>query len=131
MFNIYCIGAGVLGLLLGYVFAWSSKASDPKPSGNEIAGLLGTVLGGAALQLLNQIDCPERLPIYIIGVALGYLLYLVLLNFKWPLVQHLVDQHGLRQSPLLPWRAKDPCCNCHQAPDPNNHPNNPNQPPRN
>lgn len=111
-FSIACIGAGVLGLLLGWVFAWSTRR--PEPTGQEVAALVSTVLGGAILQLLNQIDCPERLPIYIIGVAVGYALYLIVLRRNFARINHFMQNHGTSRAPLLPWtiwRQKDPCCN--------------------
>jgi hypothetical protein len=107
--NLYCIGATVLGLMLGYAFAYSAR--QQQPNGNEVAALFGTVLGGTALSLLKQFDqCADALPLYVIGVAAGYLGYVFLLKQNWTLVQHLFNQHGLTHTPLLPSLAKDPCC---------------------
>ena len=108
-FNLWCIGAAVLGLFLGYMFAYSAR--QQQPSGNEIAALFATVLGGSALTLINQFQqCAEALPLYVIGVAIGYVLYVFVLKRYWPLVQHLQEQHSLGKPPLAPWLAKDPCC---------------------
>lgn len=115
VFNIACIGAGALGLLLGYVFAWSTRR--PEPNGTEVASLVSTVLGGTVLQLLNQIDCQDRLAIYIIGVAVGYALYLIVLQRSWTRVDHFIQHHGMRRAPLAPWtlwRNQDPCCCGHK-----------------
>lgn len=108
---IWCIGAFVLGALLGYVFAYSTR--QQQPNANEIAALLGTVLGGAALSLIQQFKaCPEALPLYVIGAAIGYVLYTIFLKRSWTAVQHLISAHGLQRPPLLPWLAKDPCHSC-------------------
>jgi hypothetical protein len=107
----YCIGAGVFGLLMGYLFAWSSR--QVQPTGNEVAALVSTVLGGTVLSVLNQIDCAARLPIYMIGVAAGYALYIFLLSRNWARVQHFIVNHGLQHTPFIPssiWRMADPCC---------------------
>jgi hypothetical protein len=108
--NLYCVGAAVLGVLLGYAFAYSAR--QQQPNANEVAALLGTVLGGSALSLVSKFDqCADAFPLYVIGVAVGYLLYLLALKGNWTLVQHLFLKHGLQRSPLIPWRASDPCCN--------------------
>jgi hypothetical protein len=107
--NIWCIGAAVLGLFLGYMFAYSAR--QQQPSGNEIAALFATVLGGSALTLINQFQqCADALPLYVIGVAIGYVLYVFVLKRNWALVQHLQEHHSLEKPPLAPWLAKDPCC---------------------
>jgi hypothetical protein len=106
--NIYCIGAGVFGLLMGYTFAWSSRKTTP--NGNEVASLLATVLGGTVLTILDQIDCPERLPIYIIGAAAGYLIYVLLLARN-------LNSNGLilkqdQQPPYFFWHELRHCAGC-------------------
>lgn len=108
-FNLYCVAAVVLGLLLGYLFAYSGR--QQQPNANEIAGLLGTVLGGGALSLIEQFkQCGDALALYVIGVAVGYALYVFVLQRNWSLVEHLQSAHGLKRAPLLPWLASDPCC---------------------
>ncbi len=106
--NIWCIGALALGLLAGYLFAYSSR--QDKPNGNELAALFGTVLGGTALNLIDKFkECPGALPLYVIGVAVGYVVYVGLLQIKWPLVEHLRAKHGFTRLPLFPRNAIDPC----------------------
>lgn len=106
--NVWCVGAVALGLLAGYLFAYSSR--QEKPTGTELAGLFGTVLGGTALTLINKFsECAEALPLYVVGIAVGYLLYILLLRMNWPVVEHLKTVHGADHVPLLPRRSSDPC----------------------
>lgn len=108
-FNIWCIAAAVLGLFAGYMFAYSARAE--KPSGNEIAALFGTVLGGGTLALFDRFqDCHDALPLYVICVAVGYVLYVFVLHRNWALIEHLRERHMLAHPPLAPWMVADPCC---------------------
>jgi hypothetical protein len=112
--NFWCIGAAALGLLAGYLFAYSSRKEQP--NGGELAALFGTVLGGASLQLLDKFSqCAEAFPLYVIGVTVGYLVYVVILQIKWPLVQHLKANHALTHVPLLPRNSLDPCSRRHET----------------
>lgn len=125
--NFWCVGAAAVGLLAGYLFAYSSR--QEQPSGNELAALFGTVLGGAGLQLITKFaDCADAFPLYVIGVTVGYLLYVVILQIKWPLVAHLKAMHGLTHVPLVPRNGLDPCTRPHEAANcpcaQHNHPNN-------
>lgn len=125
--NIWCIGAAALGLLAGYLFAYSSR--QEKPTGTELAALFGTVLGGTALTLIDKFkECAAALPVYVIGVTIGYLAYILLLRMNWAVVEHLKARHGYTQAPLFPRTAADPCsrnfsnscdCRCHTPTDTN------------
>jgi hypothetical protein len=76
-------------MLMGYIFAWSTWRNEP--NGSDVAGSLGTVLGGAVLQFLERLGpCEEKMALYIIGLVVGYIVYLIILKFNgadklsWP-----------------------------------------------
>lgn len=107
--NLWCISAAVLGLFAGYIFAYSARSE--KPNGNEIAALFGMVLGGSTLTLLDKfVDCHDALPLYVIGVAVGYVMYVFVLRRNWALIEHLRTHHMLEHPPIAPWAVADPCC---------------------
>ncbi|MGH9553290.1 MAG: hypothetical protein ACRD3W_28170 [Terriglobales bacterium] len=108
-FNWYCIAAGAFGLLMGYVFAYSSR--NAQPNGSEVASLLGTVLGGTATSFLANLHCDQALPIYIIGVAAGYLVYVFLLAQNWAKVQINMNMAGTKRPPLFFWHELKHCPN--------------------
>ena len=103
MFDIYCIAAGVLGLFLGYIFAWSTR--NQQPSATEFTTLFSTLLSGTVITLLGQLQCPYVLPIYIIGAVLGYIIYLILLYFHWTSVSGAMSRGELAKPPFFPWNA--------------------------
>lgn len=99
---------------MGYIFGWATRRSEP--SSTDFAAILGIILGGTALNVINQIDCPEKLPLYLIGIAVGYVLYLVVLKSAFEAVRHHVERHGLQRMPLFPWTLSRPCCErCHRC----------------
>ncbi|MGH9554124.1 MAG: hypothetical protein ACRD3W_32400 [Terriglobales bacterium] len=106
-FNWYCIAAGAFGLLMGYVFAYASRTTAP--NGNEVASLLGTVLGGTATSFLANLHCDQALPIYVIGVAVGYLVYVFLLAQNWTKLQIVPALSTAQRPPLFFWHELRKC----------------------
>lgn len=100
MIYLYLVGAGVFGMLMGYFFGWSVK--EVQPNANEVSILLSTVLGGTVLSLLNLFNTAAALPIYIIGVAVGLVIYFVLLKFNWPSVSSAMATGSISRPPVLP-----------------------------
>jgi hypothetical protein len=109
MLNIACVGSAVFGLFMGYIFAWTTRRNEP--SGTDVAGLLATIFSGTLIQMVDRLECADRLPLYLIGVAVGYAIYLLLLKLSWPAVRHSYEVHGEKPSPLFPFLVKGPCTN--------------------
>lgn len=111
-FNVYCIAAAAFGLLMGYIFAWSTRRNEP--NGTDIAGVLGTVLGGTILQFLDRLGgCEEKFALYLIGLVIGYVIYLVLLKSNYPRVRAAYEAKTMEPSPFFPWLVRGACqCNC-------------------
>jgi xanthosine utilization system XapX-like protein len=105
--NVGCVGAVVFGLFIGYVFAWSTRRNEP--NGTDVAGLLGIILGGTLLQVVDKIHCENALPLYLIGMAVGYVIYIILLKVNWPAVKHSYDIHGQNPSPFFPFLVRGTC----------------------
>lgn len=105
--NVACVGSVIFGLFIGYIFAWSTRRNEP--NGSDVAGLLGTILGGTILQMVDKLHCDEGLPLYLIGLAVGYVLYIFLLKMNWPNVKHAYESHGVTPSPLFPWTMRGAC----------------------
>lgn len=99
--DIYCLGAAALGLLLGYVFSWSLR--KPEPQDTEIATLVSTVFSGVIMQMLGKLECKEALPIYMIGVTVGFAIYLIAFRKKWPAIKQALADRRLNNPPLFPW----------------------------
>jgi len=108
MLNVYCIAAIAFGLLMGYVLAWSTRRNEP--NGTDVAGLLGTVLGFTIIEFLTRLKCDEGFALYLIGLVVGYVLYLILLKFNWPKVKAGYDRGVLKPAPFFPWIVP---CECH------------------
>jgi hypothetical protein len=107
MFSIFTIGAAAFGALMGYVFGWSSKSQTP--SGGEVASLVGTLFGGSVLTTLQQFNSQYALPAYCIGVAAGYTLYIVLVQFNLTKIAESMSRGVITRNPLFPWRLERPC----------------------
>lgn len=115
MLNVYCIAAVAFGLLMGYIFAWSTRRNEP--NGSDVAGLLGTVLGGTILQFLDRLGpCEEKMALYIIGLVVGYVIYLILLKLNYPRVAKAYELKTISPSPLFPWLVRDKACSCSDKP---------------
>jgi len=100
VFNIFCIGAGVLGALLGYFFGYTTR--NQQPSTTEFTTLFSTVLGGTVLTLLGQFQCADVLPVYVIGVAVGYVIYIGLVALHWNAIAGSMEEGSLSRVPLFP-----------------------------
>ncbi len=105
--NIFCIGAGALGLMLGYILSWSTRRQEP--SAIDAAALIGTAFGGTILTVVDKLNCPQALPIYIIGLGIGFSLYLIALRYHWTKVLQLINEGKLKNPPVFPWLRK---CHC-------------------
>lgn len=105
--NVACVGSVVFGLFIGYIFAWSTRRNEP--NGTDIAGLLGTILGGTLLQIIDRLKCENGLALYLIGLAAGYVIYLILLKINWPSVKHSYEAHGDKPSPFFPFLVRGSC----------------------
>lgn len=105
--NVACVGSVIFGLFIGYIFAWSTRRNEP--NGSDVAGLLGTILGGTILQMVDKLHCEDGLPLYLIGLAVGYVLYIFLLKMSWPAVKHAYETHGVAPSPLFPFLVPRGC----------------------
>lgn len=115
MLNVYCIAAAAFGLLMGYVFAWSTRRNEP--NGSDVAGLLGTVLGGTVLQFLDRLHCEEKMALYIIGLVVGYIVYLLILKLNYRNVSRAYEMKAISPSPLFPWLVRDNhACSCPDKP---------------
>lgn len=89
--------------MLGYLFGWTTR--NQQPSATEFTTLFSTILGGTVLTLLGQLQCPYVLPVYIIGVVAGYVIYLVLLHFHWNTILVGMNRGTISRPPLLPWNV--------------------------
>lgn len=108
--NVYCIAAAAFGLLMGYIFAWSTRRNEP--NGTDIAGILGIVLGGTVLQFLDRLGgCEEKFALYLIGLVAGYVVYLILLKANYPHVRKAYEAKSMEPSPFFPWLVRG-ACNC-------------------
>ena len=99
--NIYCLGAAFFGLLLGYVFSWSLRKSEPQDT--EVATLISTVFGGVIMETLGKLECKASLPIFMIGVTVGFVIYLIALRMKWPTIKQALADRRIANPPLFPW----------------------------
>ncbi len=106
-FSLPTIGAVAFGLLMGYVFAWTSKTQTP--NGGEVASLIGTVFGGAAISTIQQFQSANALPAYCIGAAAGFALYIVLVQFNLTKINESMSRGVITRNPLFPWRLERPC----------------------
>jgi hypothetical protein len=107
MLNLACAGSAIFGLFIGYIFAWSTRRNEP--NGSDVAGLLGIILGGTLLQIIDRLHCENGLALYLIGLAIGYVVYIALLKFNFPAVKHAYEAHGVQPSPLFPWIVRGTC----------------------
>ena len=111
--NLYCFTAAILGLFLGYVFAHSSR--QQQPNGNEIAALFGTVLGGGALNMIEQFrECHNAFALYVLGVVIGYIIFVFILKRNWVAVERFMVENSTKQVPFFPWRIKHVCVCQHE-----------------
>lgn len=109
---VYCGSAALLGMILGYSFNWAIRKGQP--GAYDVASLVSVILGGTTIDVLGRIHCPEALSYYLIGLAVGFVAYLILLSRNWPTVMWLM-QHGVLQSPpLFPRHKCTPCGNNHE-----------------
>ena len=99
--NIYCLGAACLGLMLGYVFSWSLR--KPEPQDTEVATLVSTVFSGVIMEMVGKLECKEALPIYMIGVTVGFVIYLIAFRKKWALIKQAQADRRMVNPPLFPW----------------------------
>jgi len=99
--NLFCLGAACLGLMLGYVFSWSLRKQEPQDT--EVATLTSTVFSGVIMETIGKLECKEALPIYIIGVAAGFVIYLIAFRMKWPQIKQALADRQMVNPPLFPW----------------------------
>lgn len=115
MLNVYCVAAALFGVLIGYVFAWSTRRNEPNAM--DVAGLLATIVGGSIITMLSDLQCPERTALYLIGLVIGYVVYLIVLKYNYREIDAAYRRGDLQPSPLFPWRVKQlvesaPCDCC-------------------
>ena len=100
-FNIFCAGAACLGILLGYLFSWSLRKSEPQDT--EVATLVSTVFSGTIMETIGKLQCKEALPIFMIGVVAGFVIYLIALRMKWAVIKQALQDRRISSPPLFPW----------------------------
>ncbi|MCA9802044.1 MAG: hypothetical protein KC777_08665 [Cyanobacteria bacterium HKST-UBA02] len=105
MFTVSCLAAAAAGATLGYVFSWSVRTQ--KPSMTELSSLIATILGGSAISTITRLNCPESLTYYILGVAAGFFIYLLMAIFNW----NYFPRNAIGQTvpPLFPFHHVSRC----------------------
>jgi lysozyme len=104
MLSISCLAAGLFGVLMGYVFAWSTRRNEPNAI--DVAGLIATIAGGTVVSSLSELNCPERLSLYLIGMVVGYLVYLIVLKLNYREIEAAYKRGELAPSPFFPWLVR-------------------------
>ena len=129
MFIVSCMAAGAVGLVLGYVFSWTVRSS--KPGIGEIGSLIAVILGGTVTPSLPIMQCSSAMTFYLIGLAAGFFLYILMVRFNW---EHFPkNASGGAEMPLFPFHHASKCgiagrkrlttstrkktvsCNCHPS----------------
>ena len=80
---VWCVAAGALGLVMGFVLHLSLR-TNPKLDAKQVSSLVGIVVGGTVLALVGRlVACPEALAWYLIGFAIGFFLYAIAYWRNW------------------------------------------------
>lgn len=98
---VFCVAAGVLGLVLGYTLNWALR-HNPQPDAREVIALIGMVAGGVVIQLVKDdvFDCTSGLAWYLIGVGAGFFFYTLALWKGWERIKTLMEQGKLKGTPF-------------------------------
>lgn len=106
MLVLSCLAAGAIGLVLGYVFSWSVRTT--KPGVGEIGSLIATILGGAITPSLPITNCENSMTFYLLGLAVGFFLYILMVRFNW---EHFPKNAcgGATRLPLFPFHHSSKC----------------------
>ena len=103
--SVFCIAAGVLGAVLGYILNWALR-HNPKPDATEIIALIGMIAGGIVVQLIkdNLLQCPGAVAWYLIGVGVGFFIYSLALWVGWEKIKTEVSEGKLDGLPFSPFK---------------------------
>ncbi|MBZ0188027.1 MAG: hypothetical protein K8F91_17400 [Candidatus Obscuribacterales bacterium] len=105
MFSLPCVASIAIGLVFGYIFSWSVRST--KPSIAEIGSLIATLLGGTVASTIGQLQCDNSLTFYLLGLAAGFFLYILMVIFNW---NHLPKNAcGGTTPPLFPFHHISSC----------------------
>lgn len=106
MFAISCLAAGLVGLVLGYVFSWSVRST--KPGIGEIGSLVAILFGGTVTPSLPIVQCQNAMTFYLLGLAVGFFIYILMVRFNWEHFPKNVCGGAIRL-PLLPFHHSRHC----------------------
>jgi ABC-type uncharacterized transport system permease subunit len=94
------IGALFLGAVIGYLAHFVARR-NPTPKIGDLGTIIGVILGGAVFKVITG---PEQTSWYLIGLGLGFFLYLVALFAGGEKVKQLSAER--QPLPLLPFLKK-------------------------
>lgn len=98
--SVASIGALVLGAVIGYLAHFVARR-NPTPSIGDLGAIVGVILGGAVFKIITG---PEQTSWYLIGLGVGFFLYLVALLAGGEKVRQLTEER--QPLPLLPFFKK-------------------------
>ncbi len=103
--TVFCIAAGLLGIILGYVFHWAIRR-DPKPDAAELAALVAILVAGVVITFIKDqfLQCPAAFAWYVIGLFVGFVIFLLFFFMKWETFSQQLKKEGQMKVPFFPFK---------------------------